>query len=598
MMSRILFWLAPVVLAACSTGEIGSRISDAALPVACAAPFPQYAPSAVTDEQETLSNIKVPMSDGTDIAVDVHLPAGLGGPFPTLVSITGYGKSGPVATLENDGLVQQGYAVVIIDDRGTGNSGGDWAAFDARSQADYPELLDWVVVQSWSNGRIGLTGTSYSAITSLFAAASGHPNVEAIFATVPAGDTYRDNTFSGGQLNVSFTPAWLGLSTALSLAGTSEPQPLASHVLGAANFQLNTLAQAALGGDVAYDGAFWQTRSPLSVVDAIRAPTFIVGGLDDLFQRGQPMLYERLAKQVDTRLLIGPWAHTSAGGTLPDGEIPSLSALRIQWMDHFLKGLDTGTPCIPKVTQYYYGANEYRYTGSWPKTNLRAQRWYLNAQAAVSRTPPATEETPRIYLQVPLTGLCTRSTNQWLGRGSLDDSPCTTDNQYDEASPLNLEYTSAPFTEAMAVNGPIQADIWIRTSSPEALVSVALSDVAPDGSSRGLSNGLLSATHRAVVAQNARQLDGISIQPWHPFTREAAQPVDVDAPMLMQVEIFASSFEIQPGHALRVTIAPYDVPHALPPLEGTLESLGGIVEVLTDPQHPSSIVLPVESEEK
>lgn len=577
-----------------SEAPLGMSPADSAIAASCSEAFTEYRPSPTATQETVLSNLKVTMSDGVAIALDVHLPSDEGRPLPTIVSITGYGKSGPVATLENAGLVSHGYALVIIDDRGTGNSEGDWASFDARSQADYPELLTWIAEQSWSNGVIGLTGTSYSAITSLFAASSQHPNVKAVFGIVPAGDTYRDNTFSGGQLNTAFTPAWLGLSTALSLAGTSELPQLSSHVLGAADFQLSTLADAALGGDVAYDGAFWRTRSPLERVDAIKAPTFIVGGLDDLFQRGQPMLYERLAQNVDSRLFIGPWAHTSAGKNLPSGRIPTLQDLRLQWMDHHLKGIQTGTECIPKVTQYYRGVDEYRAAARWPVPGLKAQRWYLGADQTLALEPPTTASGSRAYVQIPLTGLCTRSLNQWLGRGSFDAAPCTTNNQIDEAGPLTLEYTSTPFETEMTVNGPIQADVWIVTDSSEAMVSVAVSDVAPDGSSRGLSNGLLSATHRAIDGDKSRYLDGVSIQPWHPFTREAVKEVVRGEPMLLSVEVFPTSFVIQPGHSLRVTLAPYDVPHAMPPVEGILNSLGGIVEILSDKRHPTSIVLPVE----
>lgn len=601
-MKHLLMLSLTLCLAACGASSSAPETDMPGLPASagspiaasCAAPFTEYLPVPVATAETVLSNLKVTMSDGIDIALDVHLPAGATGPLPTIVSITGYGKSGPVATLENAGLALQGYALVIVDDRGTGNSGGDWTSFDARAQADYPEVLSWIAAQPWSNGRIAMTGTSYSAITALIAAASRHPNLVAVFGTVPAADTYRDNTFSGGQLNTAFTPAWLGLSTALSLSGTSEPAPLASHVLGATDFQLGTLAEAAVGGDVAYDGPFWRTRSPIENIDSIRVPTFIVGGLDDLFQRGQPMLYEKLARHVDARLLVGPWAHTSAGKNLPYGRVPTLPALRVQWLDHHLKGLATGTECIPKVTQYYRGPEEYRALAAWPLPNLVAQRWYLNVDATLGQMLPAADGGSRSYAQLPLTGLCTRSTNQWLGRGSFDNSPCTNNNQVDEASPLTLEYTSPPFDAAMTVNGPIQADVWISTDSKEALVSVAVSDVAPDGSSRGLSNGLLSATHRAVDTKRGRYLDGISIQPWHPFTRDAVQEVIAGEPMLLAVEVFPTAFVIQPGHSLRVTLAAYDVPHALPPLQGILDSLGGMVTVLSDAAHPTSITLPVE----
>src|SRR5690606_4336201 len=120
-----------------------------------------------------------------------------------------------------------------------------------------------------------------------------------------------------------------------------------------------TLADAVLGGDTAYTGEFWDHRSPLAVADRIEAPTFIVGGLDDIFQRGEPMLYEALADHTEARLLIGPWTHTSVGTGLP-GAVPSLGTLMLQWFDAHVMGRDAGAECIPAVTQYHVGAEEYR----------------------------------------------------------------------------------------------------------------------------------------------------------------------------------------------------------------------------------------------
>jgi uncharacterized protein len=147
--------------------------------------------------------------------------------------------------------------------------------------------------------------------------------------------------------------------------------------------------------------------------------------------------------------------------------------------------------------------------------------------------------------------------------------------------------------EELVLNGPIQADVWVTTTGGDATVSVAVSAVAPDGTSRGITNGLLSAKHRAVDPARSRHLDGQSIQPWHPFTQEAVLPVVAGRPMLLPVELFPTSAAIAPGHRLRITIAPYDVPHALPPLPGSLGSIGAVTHVLSDAAHPSSVVLPV-----
>ncbi|MCU1487485.1 MAG: CocE/NonD family hydrolase [Actinomycetia bacterium] len=559
----------------------------AAPPPATCAP---YAPKTVASGEVAQTDVSIPMSDGVVLKADVHLPAGLKGRFPTSLTVTGYGKGGPISTQAAGGdLVTHGYASVIVDDRGTGASEGSWDSWGERTRADYREVLDWIARQPWSDGRVGVTGTSYMAISALFAAATGHPAVKGVFAVVPMADGYRDIVFGGGQLNTAFIPLWMGLVTGLGFTGGS-PQSARDHVLGAAQFQVPTIAASATGGEPAFDGPFWRERSPIEAVDHIKVPTFIVGGLDDIFQRGEPLLYEKLAKRVDSRLLIGPWTHIAAGTGLPRDGVPSVDALRLQWFDQHVRGLDAHTSCIPKVTQFVRGVDRYQSSTTWPVPGLRAQRTYLRADGTLTATKGAAAEGGRQYVQAPVTGPCTRSTAQWL-IGAIDQSPCATDNRLGEAG--SLTYDSAPVKAATTINGPIQADLWVSTTGSDASVSVAVSDVAPDGTSRGLTNGLLLASRRAVDASKARLLGGQSIQPWHPFTRGSLLPVKAGEPMLLPIEVFPTSATLLPGHRLRITISPYDVPHALPPAPALLSSLGGVVTVLSDAAHASSVVFPL-----
>jgi len=560
--------------------------------VACGAEFPAYAPEPVATGSRSFT-AEIPMSDGVVLRATVTLPTGIEGPFPVALTTTGYNRAAAGAIALGGGgagLERHGYATVLLDDRGTGTSDGTWDSWGERTQADYPEVLDWIVAQEWSDGRIGLVGGSYMGITALFTAASGHPAVKAVFAMVPMADAYRDIVFAGGEINTAFIPLWMGLVTALSLAA-GDPEPLVEHLLGVTEFQLPTVADALLGAGKDGDGPFWRQRSPIEVVDRIDVPVFIVGGLDDLFQRGEQMLYEALADHTDARLLMGPWTHGNVGSGLPAGSIPALDTLTLQWFDAHVRGLDTGAECIPPVTQYVVGADRWEHAPSWPRPNLGAERWHLRGDGSLTQEAPERAEAGRTYLQLPVTGLCTRSTNQWL-IGLLGFTSCATDNRLDEA--LSLTWTSEPVTEAVRIDGPIQADLWIEAPlGGEAVASVAVSIVTPSGRSQGISNGLLRASQRAVDEDRSRFLDGEMIQPWHPFTAEASLPVPAGEPMLLPIEVFPTSFEIPEGHRLRITVAAYDVPHALPPLPAVLSTLAGPVTVLSSPEHPSSVVLPV-----
>ena len=62
--------------------------------------------------------------------------------------------------------------------------------------------------------------------------------------------------------------------------------------------------------------------------------------------------------------------------------------------------------------------------------------------------------------------------------------------------------------------------------------------------------------------------------------------------MELQVEIFPTNAVILKGHSLRVDVEGGDFPHAMPPAPMFANTLGGVVNVLHDPQHPSYIALP------
>jgi predicted acyl esterase len=85
---------------------------------------------------------------------------------------------------------------------------------------------------------------------------------------------------------------------------------------------------------------------------------------------------------------------------------------------------------------------------------------------------------------------------------------------------------------------------------------------------------------------------GELLQPWHPFTRESVLPVPAGKPVELPVEVFPVNAVIAKGHRLRVSVGPSDFPHAIPPVPGLADSLGGTVRVLHDSRHASYVALP------
>jgi putative CocE/NonD family hydrolase len=542
------------------------------------------------------------MSDGIVLNAEIRRPDAPGR-FPVLVTITPYNGTNGAISVTNDYLVERGYVQVIVDARGTGESQGTWESFGTREQRDGYEAVEWAAAQSWSDGNVGMWGASYMAISQLFTAAQQPPHLKAIFPIVPMSDSYRDMVFPGGQNNTGFIPLWLALVSGgalvppdYALDGNTADLAralgeLGQHALNLPGFAANQELQG-MAGNLQYDGTYWKSSSPLEVVDQIRVPTFVVGGEHDIFQRGEPLIYERLKKHVTTRLLIGPWTHTdgSSGAGLPAGGVPSLNSIALRWFDQYLKGMPTDIASIPRVTQYVLGTGQWQTGTDWPDPSLTPSRLYLGSGNSLAAAPPTLPSTPDMFVQDPVSGVCTQSTSQWSA-GLLAPVPCTTDNRLDEAT-SGVSYTTPPLGQDLHFNGPLFADVWVSTTASDAVVTVRVTDVSPDGTSTELTDGWLAGSFRALDSSRSRFVNGQLMQPWHPFTQASALPVTPGQPMELPIEIFPTDAVIPAGHQLRLYVGPNDFPHAVPPVSQLTNSLGGVVQVLHDSQHPSYLALP------
>jgi uncharacterized protein len=546
-------------------------------------------------------DIQLTMSDGVVLRADVHRPAKADGTtaagrFPVILTQNPYNKNVSGGS-GGDYFVQRGYVFVQTDVRGTGSSAGQWDAFGDREQKDGLEVANWATSKKrpWSNGELGLWGPSYMAINQFFTAAQHPRGLKAMFPIVPAGDVYRDVVASGGQIDAGFIPLWFGLVTGAGLVppAVNQTRPdatlttLLQHVGGALGFQVPMLVSAALGSDAGYDGPFYRKRSPLSVVDEIDVPTFVTAGQYDIFQRGTPMLFDRMQKNgVDTKLLIGPWTHAEAatGAGLEGSGINSMAEMALRWFDTHLKGLPDTTldRDIAPVTYHEIGSGKWRTMQSWLGSEVRAKTYALG-----SALKPVGGDT---IVPLPVQGLCSRSTAQWTA-GALAIPGCATDNRINDA--LGVSYETEPATSDLAFSGPLNADLSVSTTGTDGLISVSVEDVAPDGSVDRITGGWQTMRHRAVTASKSRTLNGQVVQPWHPFTRDAEQPVKPGQIYRVPVEVFPTGAVIEKGHRLRVTVHSYDVPHLLPNVKQLVRGIAGVVTVHHTTTNPSTLILPV-----
>jgi uncharacterized protein len=569
-----------------------------------------------------MCNVPIRMSDGIVLRANIWLPSPATARYPTVLTASGYNKdatnptgqscsgSGGLATADTS-LADKGYVVMLLDDRGTGASQGAWDSWGERTQLDYQEVLDWIQQQAWSNGSLATTGGSYMGITSFLIAEAdaarvkqGKPRaVRAVYADVPMSDAYRDVTFHGGATDTGFIPLWLGLTTALSApppsTTTSDPAgsvpTWADHLRNAWDFAGQKIVGTTLGQDSAYDGPFYRLRSPGDRAGQIRVPVVITGGWWDIFQRGEPLLYEQLTQLSGRKkkLFMSPHYHTSSG---PAREDPDLKQ---KWFDHWLKGVDNGVEDTPSVNFYPVNGSKWEHHATWPVPDLSYTPIYLSGKrsgsansvndGSLSFTQPAQGDGDSAPL-LPASSPCSRMTTQWTA-GSAS-GPCETDNRTYEAS--SLTYTSAPLEKDTQLTGPIVANVWAELTSKDATLVSVLSDVNASGASNQVTAGFLLASQRAIDKRRSTYgPHGVLIRPFHPFTQSSQQPVTPNDPTLYRIEIYPTDAVFKKGDRIRLTLGSADTPATSPPVPDLLNQLGGEIRVLNGGRYGSSVLLPL-----
>ena len=128
-----------------------------------------------------MSDVMVAMRDGVPMATDVYLPARHGvvvaGRYPTILTRTPYNKDGSERTGRY--YASHGYAFVAQDTRGRYKSEGVWHMLDDDGRDGY-DAVQWITEQAWSNGKVGMIGTSYVGGTQHAVALEKAPGLETI----------------------------------------------------------------------------------------------------------------------------------------------------------------------------------------------------------------------------------------------------------------------------------------------------------------------------------------------------------------------------------------------------------------------------------
>jgi putative CocE/NonD family hydrolase len=596
------------------------------------------------------NDLGIRMKDGTVIRANVIYPTRANGkaakgPFPVLLTQTPYGKgkgstSAPGSASKpggssptggaDDYLVERGFIEVVADVRGTGNSGGSWGLFDRSQTRDGVRLVHWAAKRAHSNGKVGTYGPSYLGINQLLLAGAigKHSPLKAIFPMVSATDIYRDTSFMGGLLDSEFDVAYLGLTGGLNIANPvgdalqdpTDQQVLAElgqveadHANGLATYHAKSTQNIVSGGSDSFDGKYWHRRQPgalLHHIVANKIPAYLIGGEFDIFQRGEPMNYAGLQNAFDGRrtlapmkpgqrvtgryqLADGPWEHIN-------GSSVDVDALELEWFDTWLKGERTGMGHAKTPLHYYdLGAKKFAETTTYPFAKAKPTRLFLGNSTLTKSAPAPGTDT---LVWSPAGSPCGRPVDQWAmggvsipSQGAGVSAPCVEDDRPGALPLLTKSYTTAPLKNAERLAGPISATVYMSATTTDTELVAEVEDVAPDGTSRPLTEGALLGSFRAVnTAKSWSAPHGQFLLPFHNYSKASQRPVVPGAVTRDDIEIFPTFATLAAGHSLRITLSTADTPHLTPNAKQLPNLLGGVYTISRGGTHASSLEVPLQ----
>jgi predicted acyl esterase len=552
----------------------------------------------------------IPMRDGITLAATVRPPLGLSladGPFPTVVEYSGYQIAAPgepfvdkVAqllglppdptapggeTAVGSMLMRlAGFAVVSVQLRGSGCSGGEGDLFDLPSTYDGYDIIETVGNQRWvTGGRVGMVGISFSGYSQLAVAATDPPHLAAIAPMSFLGSMY-DIAHPGGIFNDGFARTWIAERVrnarpapdpgALPYANELvkvDPQCRDNQRLRLQTRDADTLIRS---NDTF--GREYERRDFREMMKRVQVPTYaflqfedeqvssyVINSAPDLLgandkvwmtlSNGQhndavspqsmTQLFEFLdiyvaGRPPEAKLLVqllNPivFGEGSASLSLPARFGAPLSQARAEF---------EARPRVRLLLEMPRGA----YSGSqpgarwdvsvptYPVPGSVERTWYLGDGGTLASAPG-----PDATAQYRPDPAARREVRNGSEPGSTVWEPVADGN--------GLAFLSAPLTEGLVLLGPAAASIALSSSAPDTDLGLTLGEVRPDGTEIRISTGTQRGSMRDVDPNRST-----ATLPAFTFTQRRPLLPGINR---VPVQILPTAHVVRAGSRLRLTVA-------------------------------------------
>lgn len=531
--------------------------------------------------------------DGTRLAIAVRVPAGPP-PYPTLIEYSGYGYANPSGGESSIAQIAQllGYAVVDVNMRGTGCSGGAFDYFEPLQGLDGYDVIETVARQSWvAHHKVGMMGISYGGISQLFVAATQPPSLAAI-TPLSVIDNTQTTLYPGGILNTGFALSWAkdrvhdakaasktgGQDWALKRINQGDRTCKANQAL---HPEAVDLLKKSEDNDT-YVPAVADPLAPITFVHKIKAPTFLACQFTDEQTGGHcPALADKFTGTTQK------W-FTFTNGTHIDALDP---ATFTRWFDFLELYVARRAPHLsdatkglaPVVFQTAMGVGGL----TLPADPIQQAPDYAAALAAWRAQPPVRVAFdngaggPAPYAPGPgithdFPGWPVRATATTFGPGApvpftwhRESRPATSFTGNTSGGPNGLwtatpsyrwtqpnvgsvyAYTSDPLKDTKTVVGAGRVQATITTTVPDVDLQATVSEIRPDGGEVFVQSGWLRASMRKLDAAKSTELAPVlSLRAKDRRPLKPGVATEITIPLYYQGHVYRANSRI------RVTLGP------------------------------------------
>ena len=584
--------------------------------------------------------------DGTTLAIDVHLPGPADeGPYPTLIEYSGYGYANPDGPESGIQPIAQilGYAVVDVNMRGTGCSGGAFDYFERLQSLDGYDVIETVARQPWVlHHKVGMMGISYGGISQLFVASTRPPALAAI-APLSVIDNSQTTLSPGGILNTGFALQWAEdrdhdaePASPTGGQGWAFDRIQEGDEVCEANQDLHPEAVNVV--DKVRRNRYYRPKvadpvSPITFVHKIDVPVFLAcqwtdeqtGGhcpslpshftgtdrkwftftngthVDSLDPRTfnhwydflQLFVAQRKPELTPGQKSVAPAIYASAMGVpgvhLPQDRIQqhpdydsALSAFEALPAVRILfdNGAGGDTPGAPLSTFA-------RGFGHFPAAKTQARSWYLGNGGALKGGRNAKRGAEVFNWDDTARPPTDFTGNTGSGPGGLWTA--TPDYDWAQSTARHaLSYVSSPLHSDKAVIGAGALKAWIRSSARTVDLQVTVSEVRPDGQETFVQSGWLRSSARKLDPAKSTLLE-----PVPSYRKSDAAPLPKGRWAKLTVPLYYQGHVYRQGSRVRVTIAAPGGDQPVWAFDETKPSSPARVMLAHSRQMPSRLVLPV-----